>query len=762
MSNILYTKKTDLNDLYKKYSINYFNFSNKLEEIAHQNEKEWPQSPRSEINENVKNNEWVDFFVNDSKYYDTSKVFNSNSIILSNISDKTNQLKNINFYNDYILYYNHNTGLRKMTSLVDFTNGLMYDIINHKIFYNIEDNYIKEVNKKLYFNDKSFEISDDSIYGIAKVNKDWFNINTGDISIHNNILKDIRDIKNILYSKNKSLIGIYEYVKFINDYESRNNRTNSEQNIEIKQVFDPETNILYDIDETIRNVYIDSFYLPVTKIFYKNNYWYNLFHDNNNLLSSNDLSRTLEVPHNNIVYVKNLKDIEFIVHNEDKYYNTLNDKNKIHQNIINQFTGNINSIINFNNFNYNGIDKADIYNHMKYMIDYKSDKSIINANEEGPEGPSIIFGAGEGAVAPGIGGNIHGGETGIDVTPASQANYSIGNDILSEDFKLSYFGQIKNEMEELEIPDNLFFTYLYCDADNSLNKFMPNIKKSKNYTVKKITKINNHNTYVYSYFSLNYINGITDKPLFEKNGITLNTQYNIDNLSYTLINYNLNVENTTITCKFEKQKYKIHIDNQNKQDIKVLYDFRDINKLFYNEKNLNTSFDYFCFALNYDDGFLSKTYIDELKFDILKQNNLLFENNYNKVLLGCKSETIDNITSYTNFHALYNDFNTKIIKDISFNPIIFNKDDDIIDINDLDLSEPVKIYIYEIKEVYKIKNSETKWTLYDKNHISAENNVIEDINRSKLIEFNFNKKYYVLRNSINNPSETNIPYITIK
>jgi hypothetical protein len=259
---------------------------------------------------------------------------------------------------------------------------------------------------------------------------------------------------------------------------------------------------------------------------------------------------------------------------------------------------------------------------------------------------------------------------------------------------------------------------------------------------------------------LNYINSITDKPLFEKNGITLNTQYNIDNLSYTLINYNLNVENTTITCNFEKQKYKIHIDNQNKQDIKILYDFRDINKLFYNEKNLNTSFDYFCFALNYDDDFLINTYIDELKFDILKQNNLLFENNYNKVLLGCKSETIDNITSYTNFHALYNDFNTKIIKDISFNPIIFNKDDDIIDINDLDLLEPVKIYIYEIKEVYKVKNDETTWFLYDKNHISVENNVTEDINCSKLMEMN--KKYYVLRNSINNPLETNMPYITIK
>ena len=202
ISNII--KKVDLNNLYKNYHIVLFNNSNQLDEksIDKSIKKNWKTVElREEEGRIDTNNEWRSYFINkDLTYYHTGKIFKPNSIILSNNSNQYNDI----YKNDYILYYNHVFGLKKMTSLVNFINGLNYDISNHKVFYNIDNNYIKEVNKKLYFNNKAFNTTSDTIYGIAKINNYWFDINTGKITIKENILRDIRDIKNILYEKNQA------------------------------------------------------------------------------------------------------------------------------------------------------------------------------------------------------------------------------------------------------------------------------------------------------------------------------------------------------------------------------------------------------------------------------------------------------------------------------------------------------------------------------------------------------------------------------
>ena len=71
----------------------------------------------------------------------------------------------------------------------------------------------------------------------------------------------------------------------------------------------------------------------------------------------------------------------------------------------------------------------------------------------------------------------------------------------------------------------------------------------------------------------------------------------------------------------------------------------------------------------------------------------------------------------------------------------FNKNDDIIDINDLDLSNPVTIYIYEIKEVYKIKNTNNnEYVIYDKNYDRV--NINGGLSTTDFLE---DKKYYAIR-----------------
>lgn len=312
-NNTVYTKKVDSNNIYKDYTIDYFTHSALLENLSVEDEKTWPSS-----NGNVIQNKWSDFFSDDSKYYHSGKNINPNSIILSKVSDKNN---NIFGYNNYTLYYNYNNGLKKMTSLINLDNGLCYDKESHKIFYNIDDNYIKEVNNKLYFNYKIFPTASNSIYGISKINSLWFDVNTGEIRIKDNILRSIRDIKNILYEKYKSLKGIYEYVQYIyNSSQLKNDfyeeSSHSDENTIIKEINETQT--------------INAYYFPEIKIYYKDKYWYNIFlhdyitnSDDPRYIKKEDLIRLIEIPHNNTIYVKTLNNIELVTVNTDKYYNSL-------------------------------------------------------------------------------------------------------------------------------------------------------------------------------------------------------------------------------------------------------------------------------------------------------------------------------------------------------------------------------------------------------------------------------------------------------
>lgn len=344
--------------------------------------------------------------------------------------------------------------------------------------------------------------------------------------------------------------------------------------------------------------------------------------------------------------------------------------------------------------------------------------------------------------------------------------------------------KMKTKIYQIPMQSNLFFTYLYCDIDNTSNTFMPNININPRYEINtQITPImvdeetiSKKTNYISSYFTLDYINSIIDKGLFKNNGLVLSTKHNIESFTYTIPDYKVNIINNIIETKYQNIVYNIHLNNQSKPNIKLLYDFRNIQKLAYNLNDIDfENYDYFFFSLDKYDQFI-RAYMTDTVFTVFKENHLINKINSRKILLGYTIEDIDRDTYRKKFYSIYNDFETNFLTDITAVSNIdnFNPYRDKMDLNDLiydkdtnciqnykyaDNYGKTRLFIYELKEFYKINGQ-----IYGKNgqiisDIDMLNHYNYDLNDLKR-NVTDNTKFYIINQHRINESY-DIAYIEI-
>ena len=152
-------------------------------------------------------------FNSDTTFYNTQKIYQPYSLIISNIGQQNGKI----YPTSYIMYYNSTDGLHQMSYVLQEGNGLYYDPKTYMMTFNIDDKTIKEIDNKLYFNTQSIPTSTSDRYGIHNVNAAYFTINNGIISSNEDIKEKVISLKNISKYLYITLQSLYEQFNYLLD-----------------------------------------------------------------------------------------------------------------------------------------------------------------------------------------------------------------------------------------------------------------------------------------------------------------------------------------------------------------------------------------------------------------------------------------------------------------------------------------------------------------------------------------------------------------
>lgn len=269
-----YKKNTVLNNILKNYSVEFSNSYYLLEYYGSLNKELYSISDEFEEqyvnNISLKNPEYNDrslFEILTTNFYDyyTANISNlSKQTITSNIKryNNANSYVNISKYlnqnsfildysnKSYYLYYTTNNNLSLLSYNISFKNGFNYDETNHIIYFNIDNNYIKNINNILYFNYNKINSIDINNYGIFPLNKYELTTDHENNLILNsdfkfNIQSNIKKLKK-LYDDSDHIYQKLDFYYNNDNYQDNLNIINSNKDdicIVIKQSYDTPYNI---------------------------------------------------------------------------------------------------------------------------------------------------------------------------------------------------------------------------------------------------------------------------------------------------------------------------------------------------------------------------------------------------------------------------------------------------------------------------------------------------------------------------------------
>lgn len=293
--------------------------------------------------------------------YLNSLFTNKNISVHQNIDDlnKSNYLSQNNLIllkyntNENLLFYSIANNIHQLSYNIYENNGLY---VNSKNFVelNIDKYSIKEINNKLYYNINTIPYSTNSFNGILYIDNNYI---TNNILIDNKIINQLNTYNNILTYYLSNLNTIKNYVIYYNNLKNKVNAYSS--NITFSDIFFKENILKFEqtLDNTknAKKSYIDYNYyensytrytkfsinkeihpykidleyisylsLNNIKLQYRNNYYFN-----NGLLDMKYKDDMWEdIYPNDIIYYKNLSDLEFKIYlntyNSNKYQDNVN------------------------------------------------------------------------------------------------------------------------------------------------------------------------------------------------------------------------------------------------------------------------------------------------------------------------------------------------------------------------------------------------------------------------------------------------------
>lgn len=394
---VIYNKNLDSNNIFKLYSIGLFPDSILLESIAY---NEINKKYYKDLGTHSNTSEWNDFFEENNYYYKHSDKLLKNSFILSDTNTGDGILSDV-----YSIYFNFENGLKKIVTPIKEGNGLYNDSRKHSLLFNIDNNTIKEVNNKLYFNINTINDSENK-YKIAKIDNDIFDAINGTVFVKESILSNVMFLKNYLYSKYKEMNGLYEYI--MTYYNKMIGNTNEDFYEESFNVVESDNISIY-VKTINSKKYIDTYYYPFTKVLYKDNYWYNKFKrytidspEQPAKLTKEHLVQFKELDHDKIIYAKNLENLDFLVLNENKYFQP---SVKINVDSVRYFDNSVNhevvragdySVRPINTSKFSGdipnsIKNSSFYTNPKIYSEEKNNNAINNFNNLRNSNESALY-----------------------------------------------------------------------------------------------------------------------------------------------------------------------------------------------------------------------------------------------------------------------------------------------------------------------------------------------------------------------------------
>lgn len=356
-------------------------------------------------------------FEEDSKF---SYILN-NSIIISELND---------YENSYSLYYKTDEDLFLLSYLVKEGNGLYNYEAYHSLFFNIDDNSIRESYYKIFVDTNSISFGNDNSYnyGISYIDNTYLINYKNSISVNNEIISYFVNIKNRMNDIYDKYKDIYKRISYYNTISKTYN-----------SIYDYDIN--YDYKDIVIK-FIDNYYFTndILNPDYKDFY----------ITLSND---------NNMIYFKNINllniSLEITSDFKEKISNIIN-----HNGIVIPTNTDINAVLSkSNNSSYfpilnsicNDKKSESINNYSKKIVSYNT---IHLANDI--ESQQNLL-------------KNHGGEILIKIEPQS-LSYVNNNYISNYTYGLVLNESTQTEEEILSLTKSPFET---------ITKYEPTINKIK-------------------------------------------------------------------------------------------------------------------------------------------------------------------------------------------------------------------------------------------------------------------------------------------
>lgn len=190
------------------------------------------------IRPQIKNNEIVNNIrrYNNCNYTETSVFVNEQTLSL-NIKQETSYINlgkglnsNLLIYNSSynLLYYLQHNKLNLMSYVLELKNGFNYNNINHMLYFNIDNNYIRSINNTLYYNYNHIRKATPTQSGVVALDKAFLTTRNSNYKKSNEMLTvnksfkydvfaTLNKIKN-LYNNCKNIYATLSYYDAIDDF----------------------------------------------------------------------------------------------------------------------------------------------------------------------------------------------------------------------------------------------------------------------------------------------------------------------------------------------------------------------------------------------------------------------------------------------------------------------------------------------------------------------------------------------------------------
>jgi len=344
----------------------------------------------------IRDGETLDDFNDLSKpsYWDTSIRMQSPSLIIANISyvdvDPSNasSKKTYVFTNSYLIYSNIGDGVRIMSYYIDQDSGFYYDKDEHMMTFNIDNDTIKTIDEKLYFDTNSIGISNAGNHGIGYVDTKYLDVReNGEVTLASYVASSIVDYKYKIKNIYNKMVDIYESASYL--YNAFNEYQNTQLYANVKKITTTE-----DMDgKKYRSIvsYIYTYYFPTNYVKFYDDYYFN-----GTIFPKKAKKPLIELDGSRIIYCKNLEDLVILSYstNLHKYFFDKNpekykmNKPSIYENfsyIIYDFDNEYNKfIINpYIGISQEYTENSDVYNcvHNRFKyISKSSDSKLFRRN----------------------------------------------------------------------------------------------------------------------------------------------------------------------------------------------------------------------------------------------------------------------------------------------------------------------------------------------------------------------------------------------